>query len=74
MSNAVQTITIIGGLGTLLALVVGLQTFWIARALDKIEKRLDSIEVTPPGPRSHRVPLALGPGPATPAAPLSPAP
>jgi hypothetical protein len=46
MSNAVQTITIIGGLGTLLALVVGLQTFWIARALDKIEKRLDSIEGT----------------------------
>jgi hypothetical protein len=40
MSNAVQTVTIIGGLGTLLALVVGLQTFWINRSLGRVEDAL----------------------------------
>jgi hypothetical protein len=37
-----QTFAIIGSLFAAL----GLQTFWIARSLDRIEKRLDRIEDT----------------------------
>jgi ABC-type branched-subunit amino acid transport system permease subunit len=37
MSNAVQTIAIIGGLGALIGLIVGIQTFWIARSLDRLD-------------------------------------
>lgn len=40
MSNVVQTIATIGGLGAL----IGLQTFWIARALDQIDHRIDRID------------------------------
>lgn len=40
MSNAAQTFAILGSLFAGLAL----QTFWISRALDRIERRLDRIE------------------------------
>ena len=40
MSNATQTWTIIAAVVGL----IGLQTFWITRALDRIEHRLDRIE------------------------------
>lgn len=40
MSTAAQTWTILGGVAGLFAL----QTFWITRALDRIDRRLDRIE------------------------------
>jgi hypothetical protein len=46
MSNAAQTLTIIGLTTALVGLIVGIQTFWIARALDRIERRLDRIDDT----------------------------
>lgn len=44
MSNIAQTWTMIGATAAILGIVVGLQTFWISRALDRIEHRLDRIE------------------------------
>ena len=45
MSNTAQTWTIIGGLAVVVGIIVGLQTFWIARSLDAIAGRLDRIDV-----------------------------
>jgi hypothetical protein len=44
MSNASQTWTIIGGVVAFVGLLIGVQTFWIVRALDEIGKRLDRID------------------------------
>lgn len=46
MSTTVQTLTIIGGLAAIVSIIVGAQTVWIVRALDRIDKRLDRIEDT----------------------------
>jgi hypothetical protein len=40
MSNAAQTWATIGGVGIL----IGVQTFWIARALDRVDRALDVVE------------------------------
>lgn len=46
MSTVAQTWTIIGAVAALLTIVVGIQSFWIVRTLDRIDKRLDRIEDT----------------------------
>lgn len=43
MSNVAQTWTIIGAFVALLGIVVGLQTFWISRSLDKLEHALGAV-------------------------------
>lgn len=44
VSNTAQTLAIIGVVVTLMGVIVGIQSFWIARAFARIEKRLDRIE------------------------------
>jgi hypothetical protein len=39
-----QAATIIATLTAVMGVIVGLQTFWIARSLDAIERRLDRFE------------------------------
>jgi hypothetical protein len=44
MSNAAQTIAILGGLVIVVGIVVSLQTFWIARSLDKVDAALGKLD------------------------------
>ena len=44
MSNTAQTWTILGAGVALLGLVIGLQTYWVARSLDRLEARVDRLE------------------------------
>jgi hypothetical protein len=43
MSNAAQTWAIIGGVTAVVGIVVGLQTFWVARSLDKLQDALTEL-------------------------------
>jgi hypothetical protein len=40
----VDFLEVVAGVAVVVAPLVGLQTYWIARALDRVESRLDRIE------------------------------